>query len=205
MPRLSTGIMSTELTLFPLNNVLYPEGRLSLRILEPRHLSMVSDCFRQQKPFIAASLKQNNQKDCAELFNKIGTITQIINFDMPSTGILEIICRGEGKARIISCQIQENKSPIAQIDPFPIAKKNKLPEKYQVLSRILKHHLQREGMEKYTQYLEEDWENSDWISCRLSELLPINQQQHYELFILEPVERLCQLKKIMKNKGWIKE
>jgi Lon protease-like protein len=166
---------------------------------------MVSDCFRQQKPFIAASLKENDQADCDELFHQVGTITQIINFDMPTTGILEIICRGEGKARIMSCQIQENKSTIAKIEPFPSVKVKKLPEKYEVLSHILKHHLQRDGMEKYTQYLEEDWDNADWISCRLSELLPINQQQHYELFILEPVERLCQLKKMMKNKGWIKK
>jgi Lon protease-like protein len=105
----------------------------------------------------------------------------------------------------MSCQIQENKSTIAKIEPFPSVKVKKLPEKYEVLSHILKHHLQRDGMEKYTQYLEEDWDNADWISCRLSELLPINQQQHYELFILEPVERLCQLKKMMKNKGWIKK
>ncbi|MCK5813075.1 MAG: LON peptidase substrate-binding domain-containing protein [Cocleimonas sp.] len=197
--------MSTELTLFPLNNVLYPGGRLSLRILEPRHLSMVSHCLRQQKPFIATSLKENNDTECAELFNKIGTVAQIINFDMPSTGILEITCRGQGKARIINYQAQKNKLTIGQIEQLPITNIKKLPEEYQVLSNILKNHLQRDGMEKYACYLEEDWGNSDWVSCRLSELLTINQQQHYELFMLEPLQRLCQLKEMMKNNGWIKK
>ena len=32
--------------LFPLHTVLYPHGRLPLRIFEPRYVDMVSDCMK---------------------------------------------------------------------------------------------------------------------------------------------------------------
>ncbi len=198
-----SSAMPIELTLFPLNNVLYPDGILSLKILEPRHLSMVSHCCRQQKPFVAISLKETNNTDKLELFNQIGTLATIINFDMPSTSLLEIKCRGKEKAKIISHQMQENGLIIGQIKSLPLPSVMEIPFKYQHLVNILENHLQRDGMEKYTQYLKEDWNNPDWLGCRLSELLPIKQQQHYDLFIMEPLERLEKLKGIMKNKGWI--
>ncbi len=195
--------MPVELILFPLNNVLYPEGILSLQILEPRHLSMVSHCCREQKPFVAISLRETNNSDKLALFNPIGTLATIINFDMPSTNLLKIKCRGKEKAKIISHQTQENGLIIAQIKSLPPPSATEIPAKYHFLIHILEHHLQRDGMEKYRQHLEEDWDNSDWLGCRLSELLPISQQQHYALLIMEPLERLEKLKEIMKNKGWV--
>ncbi len=195
--------MPVELILFPLNNVLYPEGILSLQILEPWHLSMVSHCCREQKPFVALSLKETDNNDQLTLFNQIGTLATIINFDMPSTNLLKIKCRGKEKARIINHQTQENGLIIAQIKSLPPPPVMEIPVQYQFLIHILENHLQRDGMQKYIQHLEEDWDNPEWLGCRLSELLPINQQQHYELLIMQPLERLKKLKDIMKNKGWI--
>lgn len=195
--------MLTDLTLFSLNGVLYPNGILSLRILEPRHLSMVSHCCRQQKPFVAVSLKNNNNNDYFETLNNVGTLANIINFDMPSNNILEIKCRGKEKVKIINHAIQKNGLLLGKVKPLPVFQNEKIPAEYQILIKILKTHIQRDGMEKYTHYLKEDWKNADWVGCRLSELLPIEQQQHYELFMMQPLNRLKKLKEIMESKGWI--
>jgi len=40
-----------EISLFPLNTVLFPGGLLPLRIFEARYLDMISDCMRRQYGF----------------------------------------------------------------------------------------------------------------------------------------------------------
>ncbi len=195
--------MLKDLILFPSNSVLYPQGILSPHILEPQHLLMVSDCCRQQQPFVSISFKENYKANANYPFNKIGTLAYIINFDMPVTTILEINCRGRQKAFIHSSRMQKNGLLRGEVEILPSPPFQKTPQEYQVLAKILKKHIQRDGMEKYTRYLQEDWENADWLGCRVGELLPIDQQLHYELFIMEPLERLESLRKIMKNNGWI--
>jgi Lon protease-like protein len=191
--------MLTELTLFPVNSVLYPGGLLTLRIIEPRHISMVSDCTRNEKPFIAASLIENTEDTSSTPFNEIGTLAYIVDFDMPSAGILEISCRGRETADIIRYRTDPSGLIIAQVEKLPSIKVFALPRKYQVLKDVLKSYTEREGMKRYKQELEEDWDNPDWLGYRLSEILPIGRQQHYELLIMEPLERLFQIKKLLKK------
>ena len=40
-----------QLPLFPLGTVLFPGGRLSLRIFEPRYLDLIRDCTRSSSGF----------------------------------------------------------------------------------------------------------------------------------------------------------
>jgi Lon protease-like protein len=191
--------MLTELTLFPVNSVLYPGGLLTLRVIEPRHISMVSDCTRNKKPFIVASLIENTKDTGSASFNKIGTLAYIVDFDMSSMGILEIRCRGRETADIIRYRTEPGGLIIAQVKKLPLMKAFALPRKYQVLKDVLKSYTEREGMRRYKQELEEDWDNPDWLGYRLSEILPIDRQQHYELLIMKPLERLCQIKKLLKK------
>ena len=45
-----------RVAVFPLNVVLFPGGLLPLRIFEPRYLRMVSECLRQDAPFVVAAI-----------------------------------------------------------------------------------------------------------------------------------------------------
>ena len=196
--------MPIELTLFPANSVLYPGGLMTAQVIEPRDLSMVSDCSRNEKPFFMVSLIDNAEYTDSTLFNEIGTneigtLAYIIDFDMPSTGILEISCRGRERASLIDYRTRANGLIIAHVEQFPAVKKLKLPRKYQVLQDVLKSYTERSGMERYREELEEDWDNPDWLGCRLSEILPIDRQQHYELLIMQPLERLFHIKKLLKK------
>lgn len=195
--------MLQELALFPLNNVLFPSGILSLKIFEPRYLSMVSDCLRNDKPFLTVLIKEGQETGNAAAFHKRGTLAKIINFDQHSNGLLEISCRGLTMAEVINYRVQKDQLIIGQVEQHPSPEKSLLPLQYNNLIHFLKGLINRDGMDKYRQYLEEDWNNSEWVSCRLSEVLPLPQHQHYELLMMQPLERLELLNKIMTNNNWI--
>jgi Lon protease-like protein len=195
--------MPQELTLLPIPSVLYSGGVFTLRIIEPRYHSMVSDCFRNKKPFIVASSVKYSKNQTFASFNEIGTLAHIIDFDSDKATLLKIICRGSEKVRIIQYQTKKNGLILAEIEKLPSVTQHKLPKKYHILSTILKNYMMRDGAENYAKYLEEEWDNLDWLSCRLSEILPIDRQQHYELFIMEPLERLRHIKQFLKNINWL--
>jgi Lon protease-like protein len=195
--------MPHELALFPVPNVLYSGGVFSSRIIEPRYQSMVSDCFRNDKPFIAASFIKHSKNENIATFNEIGTLATIIDFDRDDSTLLEIICRGSETVHLIHYRTQKDGLMLAQIEKLPLITRCKLPRKYIILRTILKNYIIRDGAKKYAHYLEEDWENPDWLGCRLSEILPIDRQQHYELFIMEPLERLSHIKQFLKNINWL--
>ncbi|MCK5916967.1 MAG: LON peptidase substrate-binding domain-containing protein [Cocleimonas sp.] len=191
--------MPVELILFPANSVLYPGGATTVQIIEPRDLSMVSDCTRNEKPFIALSHSDNTKNKDSRSFNEIGTLAYIVDFNMPSAGVLEIICRGREMARLIRYRARPDGLIIAQVEPLPLLEIFRLPRKYEVLKDVLRSYIEREGMGRYKEELEEDWDNPDWLGCRLSEILPIDRQQHYALLIMKPLERLFHIKKLLKK------
>ncbi|HFC92137.1 MAG TPA: hypothetical protein ENJ51_04920 [Leucothrix mucor] len=191
--------MPTELTLFPVNSVLYPNGLMTVRIIKPHELSMVSDCSRNEKAFMMASRIDKAENTDSTPFNEIGTLAYIVDFDMPSSGILEISCRGLERAKITCYKTRADGLIITQIERLPSIKYFKLPRKYQVLQEVLRSYTERDGMQRYKEELEEDWDNPDWLGCRLSEILPVSRQQHYELLVMEPLERLFQIKKLLKK------
>ena len=44
-------VETLEIPLFPLNTVLFPEGRLSLKLFEQRYLDMAAACLKDDSPF----------------------------------------------------------------------------------------------------------------------------------------------------------
>ncbi|HIO92131.1 MAG TPA: hypothetical protein EYG68_04710 [Leucothrix mucor] len=194
--------MPRDLSIFPLNSVLYPEGTLLLQIFEPRYLSMVSDCLCNDKPFVVTLIEEGEESGVAASFREIGTLASINDFNQNNKGLLEISCQGKSLVHIVNHQVCKDELIVGQIEELPIFQEMKLPPEYPIFLNFFKNIVNREGMAKYQDSLKEDWDNPEWLSSRLSEILPLSQSQHYELLIAEPLERFCMLKQIMLNKGW---
>ena len=47
--------------MFPLSTVLYPGGRLELRIFEPRYLDLVRECTRDERGFGVCLILQGRE------------------------------------------------------------------------------------------------------------------------------------------------
>jgi len=77
-PTMSPTPSLSELSLFPLQAVLFPDGLLSLKVFEARYLDLVGSCLRESQPFGVVALRQGTEQTNANAVprpsaNSIGT------------------------------------------------------------------------------------------------------------------------------------
>ncbi|MDE0348137.1 MAG: LON peptidase substrate-binding domain-containing protein, partial [Gammaproteobacteria bacterium] len=89
-----------EIPLFPLGQVLFLGGSMSLRIFEPRYVDMVSRCMREDSGFGVVLIREGrdtwagNDAGHPDIFN-IGTFARIVDFDSSQGGLFNIKIQGE--------------------------------------------------------------------------------------------------------------
>src|SRR5690606_33277742 len=83
-----------NLPLFPLNTVLFPDGHLSLRVLEQRYMDMVSQAMRNGTDFGICLIASGQEVGQPAQPHEIGTIAHIDDWDMQQLGMLNIKVRG---------------------------------------------------------------------------------------------------------------
>ena len=92
-----------SLPLFPLGAVLYPGGRLSLRVFEVRYLDMVRKCHTLGAPFGVVALTSGTEVRQAgaapETLAPVGTLCHVESLVSPQPGLLTIQCSGSARFR----------------------------------------------------------------------------------------------------------
>jgi hypothetical protein len=103
--------------------VLYPGGRLPLRIFEQRYLEMAKACLKHDAPFGVCLILEG-----AEVLDKaarpakpclVGTLAKITDWDMPQLGLLQIVARGERRFRILRQRAQADGLLRASVELLP--------------------------------------------------------------------------------------
>ncbi len=87
-----------ECPLFPLGTVLFPDGRLPLKVFEARYIDLIGHCLRSGQPFGVVTLLQGGevrqtQEDAR--FAEVGCLARVLDCDSQQPGILNLLCRGE--------------------------------------------------------------------------------------------------------------
>ena len=95
-----------EIPLFPLRTVLFPGGRLPLRIFEQRYLQMAKACLRHEQPFGVCLIREGREVGEPALPEEVGCMARIVEWDMPQFGVLQVVARGERRFRIQSRRVQ---------------------------------------------------------------------------------------------------
>lgn len=86
-----------ELPLFPLNTVLFPDGRLPLKVFEARYLDLMGHCLRNAAPFGVVALRSGAEvgaKVPGQEMETVGVLAHIEQLDAQQTGILLVQCKG---------------------------------------------------------------------------------------------------------------
>jgi Lon protease-like protein len=157
-----------DLPLFPLNTVLFPGGRLPLRIFEQRYMDMAKVCLRD-----------------GSAFARIGA------WDMPQLGMLHITACGEQRFRILERRVQGDGLALASIKLLEDDADSAVPEScsgcVKLLERVIE---QQSGLFEAPHRLD----SASWVSSRLAELLPLPLPAKQELLELSDararIERL---------------
>jgi Lon protease-like protein len=183
----------SEIPLFPLNIVLFPDGPLPLRIFETRYYDMVRRCMREGRGFGVVLIREGREvgTEATDVY-EVGTLAEITDFHQLSDGLLGLSCVGRQRFRILSRSRQTdglNLGDVEWIDAEPLLA---VPPRHARLATLLRNVLPQLG-EVYAR-IEMRLEDAAWVGCRLAEILPIplaDKQSYLE--IDDPLERLDRL------------
>jgi Lon protease-like protein len=184
---------TTEVPLFPLNTVLFPEGVLSLRIFEPRYLSMVSECMKNELPFGVCLIRQGAEVGNAAEPEDIGTLATITDWNRLPEGLLGITATGSSRFRVLEYAATPDQLLRARIGLLPEEPAMPVPAESAMLVELL-----RRIMEAAQLVADEHrFDQADWVAWRLGELLPLTNEQRQQLLesgsVVERLHRLTVL------------
>lgn len=162
--------------IFPLHAVLFPEGKLPLRIFEPRYLELVKRSLTADAPFVIAALLSGQEvlsgapEDALPRVAPVACLVRIVDFDALADGTLGITVAGEGRVRIDrtwegSGRLLEG--DLTALEPWPtVPPRSDQEPLLQVLAQLLEH----PAVEKLSPVVR--WEVAWSVAARLTELLP---------------------------------
>lgn len=194
--------------LFPLSAVLFPGGRLALRVFEPRYIDLVRDSLKQNAPFGIIRIREGREvvlpgADPMPRMMPIGTFARIVDWDAAANGILAIVVEGEGKFRLLGTQQRPNFLIVAEVEPLPEEAPLPLPERALDLLPLLQQLLQHPVVAGLR--LQPQLEDGGLLANQLAQLLPIPETEKFTLLAqtdpLQRLDRLLQLLQQLEEQG----
>jgi Lon protease-like protein len=179
-----------ELPLFPLSTVLYPGGRLDLRIFEPRYLDMVRECARTGAGFGVCLLVRGGESGAPAVPAAIGTLARIVDFSTLPDGLLGIVARGEVRLRVQRTRVRDDGLVMGCVDYLAADPLLPVPAESGVLATILRRLAEQVGGElgAASNALFDD---AAWVAWRLAEMLPLELEERQQLLQSDdPAQRL---------------
>ena len=169
-PLASGELRIEDLPLFPLLAVLFPGGRLPLRIFESRYMDMAKACLKDGSPFGVCLILEGGEVGTPATPAAVGTTARISSWDMPQLGLLHVSARGEQRFRIRSRRVQSDGLARASVEVLNPEADAPVPPSYfacvSLLERLIEQH--PELLERPHRL-----DSCAWVSARLAELLPL--------------------------------
>jgi uncharacterized protein len=180
-----------DLPLFPLNTVLFPGGRLPLRIFEQRYMEMAKACLRDRAPFGVCLIQEGVEVGAPAVPVETGCLALIAQWDMPQLGMLHITASGERRFRILERRVQRDGLARASVEVLPEDSESPLPENLAGCARLLER-----AIEQQPSFFEPPHrlDSCSWVSSRLAEVLPLPLKVKQEL--LELTDARARLQRI---------
>jgi Lon protease-like protein len=191
-----------ELPIFPLNTVLFPGGRLPLKIFEQRYLDMTRDCLRDNQPFAVFLIREGAEVGAPATCQEVGCIASITDWEMPQLGIFHLLTEGGDKARIVRQWTEANGLVRGEVELLPVEMSAPLAPEFQRCVEILELIIEKTG-EEFFPYPQR-YEDALWVGYRLAEVLPMELSARQELLELsDPEERMRIVRELMRRQGFV--
>jgi len=190
-------VISKDIPLFPLPAVLFPGSNLPLRIFEQRYIDMVRDCSVRASCFGVCLVNNSEDENRPATHLRIGTTAEICDFSTLEDGLLGIVAQGVQRFVIQNTRMRDNGLLMAEVNILAESVTTDVPEEYSVLSLIAQRFMEQVGG-NYPSFQPADLQDANWVGYRLSELLPLeNNERQILLEITEPLERLQVLLEVL--------
>ena len=180
----------TDIPLFPLNTVLFPDGYLKLRIFEQRYIDMVRECSLKACCFGVCLINNPEESNRPANHMRVGTTAEICDFSTLDDGLLGISAHGRQKFIIQKTRMRDNGLLMAEVQTLDETGPVDLPDEFSVLSMIAGRFMEQVG-NNYPTFLPQHLQDANWVGYRLAELLPLeNNEKQVLLQTGDPLERL---------------
>ena len=165
---------ATTIPLFPLRTVLFPGGRLPLKVFEQRYIDMTTACMKERAPFGVVMITAGDEvatRGGIPAFAPFGTLATITGWDMPELGILHLATEGLSRFAVREHRVQGDKLVVADVVDVPNEPSIPLPDDAQPLARLLELIVTRVGPHNFPP--DADYGDATWVGYRLAEILPL--------------------------------
>jgi Lon protease-like protein len=150
--------------------VLFPGGRLPLRIFEQRYMEMAKACLRDGSPFGVCLIREGAEVGAPATPVDIGCLARIVEWDMEQLGVLQVVVRGERRFRVLERRTQADGLLRASIELLAEDGDAEIPARCATCARLLERVIdERSGLFEQPHRLD----SSAWVSSRLAEILPL--------------------------------
>ena len=185
------------LPLFPLSAHILPQGRMALRIFEPRYIRMVKEACAAQSGFGICMLNAKGDKSLNEHIHHIGTHVKVIDFDLLNDGLLGITVEGDRCFSIQKIETEKDGLRIGQCSWLPTWRAEPGTDISLVKQRLI------DIFDKYPEiqdmYPAPHFDDPIWVVYRWLELLPVSAEQKQQFIqqkdYVKTVDFLTQLVK----------
>jgi uncharacterized protein len=178
--------------------VLFPGGRLPLRIFEQRYMEMAKACLRDGSPFGVCLIREGAEVIAAAgspaVPHLVGCTARIGEWDMPQLGLLQVVARGEQRFRIRDHAVHAGGLLRGSVEALDEAE-SEIPEQFRNCRRILERVL-----DDHPEIFERPYrlDSGLWVSARLAEVLPLPPELKQELLEMDTArERLARLSAVL--------
>lgn len=186
-----------ELPLFPLSTVLYPGGRLELRIFEPRYLDLVRECTRDDRGFGVCLILAGRETGEPALPAAVGTLARIVDFHHGAGGLLGIVAEGGRRFRVRRTRVRADGQLRGEVEWWPEEPHVPVPVEL-VLLQTIAERLVEAMAPQWKHVPRERYDDARWLGFRLAELLPLSGDERQRLLELaDPLQRLAELRDIL--------
>ncbi|MGQ0622392.1 MAG: LON peptidase substrate-binding domain-containing protein [Panacagrimonas sp.] len=184
--------MMIDIPIFPLDTVLFPAGRLPLRIFEVRYVDMTKRCIRDNAVFGVCLVRSGRETGVPALPHALGCTARIVEWNVQGAGLFSLVTEGEQVFRILEQRTGPDGLIQAQVELIEPTPSLPLPESHAVLASFLGEIIEKLGASQFSQPPRLD--DAAWVCHRLAEILPMENPSRLEL--LEPRDPLELLSRI---------
>ncbi|UTW06558.1 LON peptidase substrate-binding domain-containing protein [Pseudomonas benzenivorans] len=179
-----------NLSLFPLNTVLFPGCLLDLQIFEARYLDMISRCMKQGEGFGVVCIVEGEEVgEAASQFAAIGCEALIRDFQQRPNGLLGIRVEGGRRFRVQRAQVLPDQLTLGEVDWLEDGPQRPLLAEHADLAALLSALAEHPLVEGLGMGGAVDDQSA--LANQLAYLLPLSAEQKLQLLSLdEPQARL---------------
>ncbi|GBK98869.1 ATP-dependent protease [Vibrio harveyi] len=162
-----------EVMLFPLTSVVLPEGKMNLRIFEPRYQRMVKECSVQNVGFGVCLVGSGEDPKAVGNVSSIGTLVTIVDFETLSDGLLGITVAGEKRFTVTRVRADSDGLRHAEVEWIENWCEPTPTPNFLYLSKQLDH-IYEQFPQVGRLYQHRFYDDASWVTQRWLELLPLD-------------------------------